>query len=253
MGRNKRKEDNSDILSSLPFDTTNLSEENQLLLSVLLFAVNSNKNELLKKIEEKDQVISSLNTRVKELEDKLSAVEEKLDYAEVDNRKCEIIISGPNLPECKTSENVTNVVQAVLRDKLQYSLPLEKIKKCHRIGKKPVAPNCDRRNFLVKLADEETKSDILSGNKSIRPSGLYINENLTSNRRSILYVLRRAKKDFPNIVKGCTSINGDIFAWVKSTSTRDRRIMVNNFRSLDKFCNEIINSSIASYLPDFTF
>ena len=108
--------------------------------------------------------------------------------------------------------------------------------------------------FLVKLVDEDTKHDIISCNKSVRPNGIYINDNLTPIRRLILYVLRKAKKDFPNIVTGCSSINGDLFVWIKSNNaSRDRRLLVNNFKTLDKFCSEIIDTTVANYLPDFSY
>ena len=251
MAPRKKKEDAQNLLNSIPFDISSLSEENQLMLSVLLFSVNSNKEELLKKIEEKDTIIESLSGRVKELEGKLSSIEERLDRSEVEEKKCEIILSGQNIPECVSSENVTRVIQGIFRDNINYNLPSEKIVKCYRIGKKPSQPNVDRRSFLVKLTDENTKLDLISTNKANRPNGIYVNENLTAVRRSILYVLRRARKDFSHLISGCNSINGDVYVWIKSTDrSRDRRIMVNTFRKLDLVLSEMVDTSVSNYLPD---
>ena len=59
-----------------------------------------------------------------------------------------------------------------------------------------------------------------------------------------MYVIREAKRKFPAIVKGYSSIGGKFFAYVKNESDQEptddepqnRRIPVSNLQKLKLFC-----------------
>ena len=49
------------------------------------------------------------------------------------------------------------------------------------------------------------------------PDDLYINEVLTPTRNTIMYVLPKAKKDFPVLVSGYCTNEGSMHVWCKTT------------------------------------
>ena len=237
----------------LPFDISNLSEESQTIISVLLYAVTNYKNEVNKIIAERDATIKSLNERVKSLENKIEIMENKIDADEANERMNEVVISGKNVPPCSSGENITNVVTALLRNTFSSSVSPSNIVKCHRIGQKPRpgSGTQDRRSIVMKLADSDIKNDLITSSKRVKADGVFICENLSPIRKSIMYVLRRAKREFPDIVSGATSINGNVFVWIKSrNASRDTRMLINNYNSLDRFCTEIINSTMSHFIQD---
>ena len=70
-----------------------------------------------------------------------------------------------------------------------------------------------------------------------------------------MYVLRKAKKEFPTKVSGCTSLNRNVYVWIKSpnpnaANASDTRMMVNTYASLDKFCTQTIESTVSHFIGD---
>ena len=148
-----------------------------------------------------------------------------------------------------------NVVQRIFTEKLNYSIPNSKLLKVHRVGRKVSPPNIDKRSILIELPDNETKKDLIASSRRVRADGIYVQENLSPVRKSIMYVLRKAKRDFPNKVSGCASIDGNVYAWIKTGNTagsRDIRMQVNDYVKLEKFCTEIISTSLNDYAPDLS-
>ena len=256
--RGKKNEILMPNLDELPFDLSVLSEESKLLVSILMYNVSTIQKQFTAEIKEKDTEIRILNEKVTRLEKNLETMESKLDENEVSERDTEIIISGPNIPACTSGENYTNVVKEVFLEHFRTAITNKQIVKSHRVGKKPPHDQFDRRGFIVKLHTKELKNDLLVSSKTYKPTGMFIRENLSPVRNSILFVLRKAKKEFSNVISGCNSINGNVFVWIKaqngrgqSTATRDSRMLVNTYEALDKVCNEIINRPVASFIPDW--
>ena len=242
-------------LDALPFDVSSLSEESQLVVSILIYTVESYKIDVNKTIQTQDAAINALKNQVTTLEEKVESLENKLDAAEAIERKNEIVISGMNVPVATPGENISNTVSDLFRNSFRLSTPPTGIVKCHRIGKKPRPEVPDRRNILVKLSDEDTKNDLIATSKRIRADGIYLNESLSPIRKTIMYVLRKAKKEFPTKVSGCTSLNGSVFVWIKppnpnAANATDTRMMVNTYSSLDKFCTQIIESTVSHFIGE---
>ena len=55
------------------------------------------------------------------------------------------------------------------------------------------------------------KVDILNAARQVKPENFFVNECLTPTQKAIGYVLRKAKKEFPNIVSGSTTFDGKHF------------------------------------------
>ena len=71
-----------------------------------------------------------------------------------------------------------------------------------------------------------------------KPTDIFINESLTPQRHEIYQGLRRAKREFPDKINGCSTIDGSIYVWVKSPGARDLRLSMNNFERFKNFCEE---------------
>ena len=106
----------------------------------------------------------------------------------------------------------------------------------------------DTRNIIAIFCRRDTKLDLLSACRRVKPKNLFIIENLTPIRNSCLYGLRQAKKIFPSIVAGCGSTEGKVYAWVKppnpnTNMVRNTKVMINSVgtvRKFDDFCSKVL-------------
>ena len=260
MPPKKNKPSNSAIptydLDNLPFDLSKLSDESRLIVSILMYTVNNNQENFTKAMESKDKEVKMLSEKVKGLERKLELLDNKMDEKDVSERSNEIIISGFNIPVAQPDEDSSSVVRNILKDNLKLNVSPVDIIKSYRIGKKNSAHANDIRSIHVKLSKQELKNDIIATSRSVKPDKLFFNENLSPIRNSIMFVLRKAKKDFPNIVSGCNSIDGSVFVWIKSPNhgapgARDSKMRINDHNKLNYFCTEIIGSTVETYIPEW--
>ena len=186
-----RKAKNEFDLSSLnlPFDLSKLSEDGKLIISVMMFAMKTQNDRFSEDIATKDKQIGSLNDRVKVLEERLDDILDKADDTEAAERKNHIIFSGPNIPTFMPNESCSVVTSQLLRDSYKVNLPASSIISAQRMGKPPTN-SPDKRNILVKFSTHDVKKDLFQASRTVRPESLYIRENLTTTRNSIMYVLR---------------------------------------------------------------
>ena len=87
--------------------------------------------------------------------------------------------------------------------------------------------------------------------RTVKPDRLYINESLTPLRRTIHYVLRKARKKFPAKISGVITADGKVIVYVKPArpnlrNTRDTKFSLNTREKLEKFCNEILSTPLAT-------
>ena len=92
----------------------------------------------------------------------------------------------------------------------------------------------------MKFKNKEEKQTILNNCKTMKPSNLYINENLIPGRARILTVLRRMRRERPSRLSAVGSRDGRVFAWVKPpnpASSAFRRI-VSTMNEVEQLCGE---------------
>ena len=176
-----------------------------------MYTVNQSQEMFAKANEEKDNVIKCLSEKVNKLELKLTILKiSQIDEKESIERPNDIMISGQNVTPGREGEvlllcYVTNCTLSINPNDIGIS---------HRIGKRNVnAP--DLRSILVKLSTNEAKQNTMNTCKTAKPERIFINENLSQARNSIMYILREAKKDFPCIISGYNSMDGYVYAWIK--------------------------------------
>ena len=146
--------------------------------------------------------------------------------------------------ESTQGENCTAIVCDLLRDKLNLNVSNSDLSTCYRLGKQPITQKPDRRKIIVKLCRRDLKKDILSACKSIKPN-FYANEDLTQVKNSILFALRKIKREFPGSVKGAGSRDGRVYVQCKNSppGSRDKKIHVNSYEHLSQFCHEYTGKS----------
>lgn len=203
--------------------------------------------------KKKDEEVNALKTELNSMKKKLTMLSEKaeddLDSREHENK---IIISGKDVPDTSESENCTDIVVQLLKDTLNYSIPPGDIVNSHRVGRKPVHPKRDNRSIAVKLRRSDLKKDIFKTCKEQEVKFFYINESLTPKRRTIMYVLRKLKREYSTKISGCKSINGNVYAWVKTTNPQQTtgssyRVSINTLSELDEFCNKYTDKNLSEF------
>ena len=253
-GRNNSKPSTNELIAQL----SDLSEENQLLANIILNSIKNVEDRFSATLEEKNQRIKKLEESNRKLEERIEKLEGKFDDEEAISRRTNVIFSGPNIPPSTPGEVCANTIRSMLQTKFQLEVPLTSIVAARRLGSRNPSsqPQADKRSLLATFVDVEKRNDVLISCKRSRVDGIFVKEDLTSTRNSIMYILRRAKRDFPDKISGCSSRNGNVYVYVKGNSqnasneNRSQRILVNTFARLDKFCTETLARPLSDYCPN---
>ena len=216
----------------------------------------------------KCEQISRMEVEIADLKNKVHVLEGLVDDEDAYVRRDTIIFNGTEIPPASPGEICNNVIREVLRKKLKLNLQESDISVAHRAGKKPAIQGPDRRGIQVRFCRRDIKRQIMltKRDNSDPNHTLYSNESLTPKRRSILFALRRMKKKFGSIVKGCTSQDGRIYAFTphpsasivsSATDTRsgrstarskDIKHLINTQEALEKFSLEFLKQPLDSFL-----
>ena len=122
-----------------------------------------------------------------------------------------------------------------------------KTKLRHRIGARFSRQSPDNRKILVKLCDEETKRDILSACRTVKPPDMFANDDLTPMRAKILYLLRQAKAKSGGKLVTCGSSSGNVYAFIKppDSTSKNQKIYVKTMDKLESLCRCALDVSLA--------
>ena len=238
-------DDNSDELN-----LNNLSQDGKIIVAAITAQLDLFRAEFLNKLNEKDKEIDNLKIEVNTLKVRLANMEEKIDDADAYERRDTLIFSGDAVPQVKTGENCRDIVCNLVKDKLNLQIASTDISTSHRLGKKPEDQRVDKRHIIVKLCRRDLKRDLISACKQLKPD-LFVNENLTPLRNTIMYALRKIKGHFPNLISGSASIEGRVFVWVNkppAATERKMRIPINTKFKLEDFCNKFLNTPLDSII-----
>lgn len=262
----KQSEPNEESIA----DFGELSEDGKIIVGLIYKKMESLRSELLQSLEEKDLQITSLQDEVSSLKNTVSALEkhaediqtlkhtvskleERIDDADAYERRDTLLFSGNDIPEVTLGENCGQLISSVVREKLKLSVTPSVISIAHRVGKKPITQGPDRRGIVVKLCRREVKHDILSACRNLKPTGLFVNESLTPVRSTIMYILRKAKREFPTKISGSSSVDGRVFVWVRppnpdAPNARNSRMAINTHLKLAQFCNDILSTPLSTFI-----
>lgn len=189
----------------------------------------------------KETEMSSLKNDLHTLKRKVAVLEDTVEDTDAYERRDTVVLSGSEVPVASDGENSVALVTDLISRKIGVKMKKEDISTAHRLGQKINTQAPDRRNIIVKLCRRDTKNDLLRACKTAKPANLYINENLTRKRNVIFYGLRKSKKKFPNIVAGCGTFDGKVYAWIKppnlnAPNARNTKVIINSRDKFDSFC-----------------
>ena len=243
---------------SLQYLTENLSSDAQLIITYMQDEFAKMKQDLKQEFttmfSAKLKEVDELKEHVKTLSAKVLKLESLVDEADQYERRDCLILSGPAIPVVTSGENCKVIAQEAIKRVCRVEIETSDISTVHRLGKKPTSQQPDKRSLIVKFCRRDTKNDIYrSSRNQPRPSQLFVNESLSPSRRKIYSALREMKKKNPNLVNGCSTFDGKVYAYTKVHSTntqpqRDRRHLISDFDGLKKFCHEYVKQPLDSFL-----
>ena len=223
-------------LSSI--DTSGLSEESQLIVDKIVAGLVSYFQNMM---DEKDEELNKAKSSIVKLEKRVSRLEDQLDNTEAYSRRDCLVISG-QIPEVRENENCTKIVQDLLRD-VNLNVSESEISTAHRLGKNHINGRPDRRSIIFKLCRRDMKKDIMYACRQMKPP-YYVNESLTPTRSAIMYVLRKAKREHPDVVSNARTLDGNVHVWVHSNNDSNNsnrkfiKTTINTRQKLDDFLQE---------------
>lgn len=223
------------------FDIDSLSEGGKQLIELVMHKMDEMKGEIIAKIDEKNSEIERLENRVVQLTDEVSDLRGRLEDVESRQRGDSLILSGNSLPAVREGESCGGLVSEIFKNQLKHVLLPGDIVESYRLGKKPASQTPDRRPILVKFNKREIKDTVLMNCKSVKPTNLYINENLTPMRAKILSLLRRLKREKPQRLAAVGSRDGRVYAWLKppNPSAPNSKVFFNTLANVEKFCGDL--------------
>lgn len=202
-------------------------------------------------LNEQAKIIGNLKSEISTLNKRVTKLEAYVDEEDSYERRDTVILSGEAVPNFSPNESCQEVLIKVVKDNLHLEITPGDISTVHRLGRKPDSNLPDKRSIIVKLTRRDLKREFCaSARKLKRPSKLFVNESLTPKRSTIYKTLRSIKKDHGDLVTGCTTMDGRVYAFTPSGSAngRDRRHLVNTYESLSQFCNEFVHRPIENFL-----
>ena len=205
-------------------------------------------------MDEKDKSIGELKTNVQRLESRVESLETQIDSNSSYERRDTLILSG-ELPARTETENCSEIVRGLIREKIRLNLHEKDIAMAHRLGKKPLTQGPDKRSIVFKLCRRDLKKDIMTACREFRPP-FYINESLTPTRSSIVYVIRKARQKFPGKLGNCRSVDGNICVWLpanpeagpSSGRYNSTRFVINTRLKLDAFLMEKVGCDSSKFI-----
>ena len=219
------------VTNKLKFDLNTLTDSNNELKREISKISDLNKS-LQKEVSDLREIVKRKDSEIISIKTQMKSMELKLDEHEQYSRRNTLRMSGvPESPEEDTTAKVINI----LNKKLNLSPPIsiDSIDRLHRVGK---PGGSHPRHILVKFSTYRARQHVYSQKKKLRtrtherhePSGMpagtttdddneaedepnnkiYLNEDLTKRRATLLWEARKLVKD--KQLKACWSFDGRI-------------------------------------------
>ena len=218
--------------------------------------LNQKFEEFKQQIDTRDSKIEELELHVANLEMSLKTLEDAKDNDEQYSRKDSIILTGPAVGTMTADEDTRSHVISLLKAQLKVDVTANDISTSHRLGpiRRASPGNPERRNIYVKFVRRDTKKLVIQQSKKQKKNApLVAFESLTEKRRSMLKALQGMKKAVPDRVKGCTSMDGKLYAFTPPLAgqTRDHRHHIPNVDTLRDFCSKFVQKPLQDFLGSF--
>ena len=235
-------------------DDPDMSEGERRIVDAIKMDIERMKAEFVAILTKKNGEITALKSEITTLRDRVSVLEKKADDIDAHERKDTLVFSGDEIPQVTVDENCSEVIRGIVKNQLRLEISSNDISSAFRLGKAPITQKSDRRNIIVKLCRKDLKRDILSACRRMKPK-FYANESLTPLRNTILYVLRKMRRLHNNRIRGCSSFDGKVCAWVRqpgaSADTRDVPVFINNRDKLASFCRQHTGEELSKFIDNW--
>ena len=180
------------------------------------------------KVNEKTETLTremdDLRLELTELRGQLHRMSDTQDEAEQYSRRaCVRIANFQETPD----ECTDHIVMEVARQASVDITPndIDRSHRVNRVNVDPAVPDTRPREIIVKFTSYRSRTLFIKGRKHLRESksSIFLNEDLTKPRKTLLYECRQLKKDTNSSISQTWSRDGKIF--VKDNRDRTSRIM----------------------------
>lgn len=169
-------------------------------------------NQMKNVVSKYEERIKEFNTEIQTLKNENEILKKqysaKVDSLEQYSRRNNICIFG--VPE-NNNEDVEEIVNDIIINKMKINLPSNYIDACHRVGKKTNTS----RPIIVKFISNKYKNIVYYGKSNLKKTKIIIKEDLTTTRYECMKKLLTTYG-----VKNVWSRNGEIFYKNKDTVHR---------------------------------
>lgn len=196
------------------------------------------KNEIIllrKELKEK-------NAKIERLERRIDSLESDNDTLEQYTRRNSLRIFG--LPEEEAGEDTAQVALTLINQTMKVEPPItsEDLDRAHRIGKKgtpsttsPQPSTTPRpRAVIIKFATYRARQRVMAKRKSLQKTKVFINEDLTRVRSTLLYKARTMKRQ--GVLQDAWTHDGALVV-------KDNNNKIHSARSMIQF-DELMNSLV---------
>ena len=123
--------------------------------------------------------------------------------------------------------------------------------------KKKASHGPDRRDIIVKFCRRDSKNDLVAASRRVKANQFFINESLTPLRQTIAFVLRKAKREFPEKISGSTTLDGKNYVWIQppnpnAPGAKATRLAVHTHDRLTSFCEKTLGKPLTHFIDTWT-
>ena len=229
-----------------------LSEDGKIILAAMREEWSKQKIKFSDMIDVKNAAIELLQSEVTSLKGRVAKLEDKIDDSDAYERRDTVLFSGEGLPAGSPTENLPAIICGLVKEKLKFSIAPGDISTAHRLGKKPLTQQPDRRKIVVKFCRRDVKKDILFASRQLKPN-FYVNESLTPVRNTIMFTLRKIRREHEDTVRGSSSTDGRVFVWVPPPvgappAARNAKLPINSLAQLEEFTKKFLDKTVDAFI-----
>ena len=221
-------------------DLSGLSSEGSKIVSLIIGYF----EKVLKSQElNHEKEITALTKRIEALEDKNDALE---NYT----RRESLVISADS-SIIRPNQNSIQTVCDLVSSELNVPLNTSDISVAHPLpDTKPKNGSQPKKRIIFKLVRRDLKPVIFKACAEKKPP-FSINESISPTRSTIMYVLRKAREDFPRAFGRCRSEDGSIKLWLPKTDDPEsmEKITCNTRSKLEELLRVKANITSKKYSP----
>ena len=212
------------------------------------------KNEFSAVFQQQTETIAEMKKEVSSLKKQVGKLQEKLDENDNYERRDTLVFSGLALPPVTPNEVCSEMVANLIDRNLKIKISPTDVSTAHRLNTRRSA---NQKDIIVKFCRRNLKSDVLKSSRTTKAPNFFVNECLTPARQTISYVLRKAKREFGNIISGSTSLEGKVYVWVKppnptARGATDTKLPINSHAQLLDFCEKTLQKPLSYFIDAWT-